>query len=171
MVRQMSDDIRTMSYLLHPPLLDEMGLAPALKWYVEGFAERSKIAVDLECSKDFGRLSREVETAVFRIVQECLINIHRHSASLTAAIQITWSGSHVRLEIRDNGKGISPEMRHQMESGGTVGVGVRGMRERVRQLGGSLEISSAGAGTGTRVVVRLPTAEMGQAQEAARAAG
>ena len=171
MVRQMSDDIRTMSYLLHPPLLDEMGLAPALKWYVEGFAERSKIAVDLECSKDFGRLSREVETAVFRIVQECLINIHRHSASLTAAIQITWSGSHVRLEIRDNGKGISPEMRHQMESGGTVGVGVRGMRERVRQLGGSLEISSAGAGTGTRIVVRLPTAEMGQAQEAARAAG
>jgi signal transduction histidine kinase len=171
MVRQMSDDIRTMSYLLHPPLLDEMGLAPALKWYVEGFAERSKIAVDLECSKDFGRLSREVETAVFRIVQECLINIHRHSASLTAAIQITWSGSHVRLEIRDNGKGISPEMRHQMESGGTVGVGVRGMRERVRQLGGSLEISSAGAGMGTRIVVRLPTAEMGQAQEAARAAG
>jgi signal transduction histidine kinase len=171
MVRQMSDDIRTMSYLLHPPLLDEMGLAPALKWYVEGFAERSKIAVDLECSKDFGRLSREVETAIFRIVQECLINIHRHSASLTAAIQITWSGSHVRLEIRDNGKGISPEMRHQMESGGTVGVGVRGMRERVRQLGGSLEISSAGAGTGTRIVVRLPTAEMGQAQEAARAAG
>jgi two-component system NarL family sensor kinase len=171
MVRQMSDDIRTMSYLLHPPLLDEMGLAPALKWYVEGFAERSKIAVDLECSKDFGRLSREAETAIFRIVQECLINIHRHSGSPTAAIQITWSGSHVRLEIRDNGKGISPEMRQQMESGGTVGVGVRGMRERVSQLGGSLEISSAGAGMGTRIVVRLPAAEVDQTEQAARAAG
>jgi signal transduction histidine kinase len=170
MVRQMSDDIRTMSYLLHPPLLDEMGLAPALKWYVEGFAERSKIAVDLECSKNLGRLPREVETAIFRIVQEGLINIHRHSASLTAAIQITWSGSQIRLEIRDNGKGISPEMRHQMESGGTVGVGVRGMRERVSQLGGSLEINSAGPGTGTCIVVRLPAAEMGQAQEAAKAA-
>jgi signal transduction histidine kinase len=171
MVRQMSDDIRTMSYLLHPPLLDEMGLAPALKWYIEGFAERSKIAVDLECSKDFGRLSREVEIAIFRIVQECLINIHRHSGSLTAGIQIACSDSYVRLEVRDNGKGISSEMRNQMESGGTLGVGVRGMRERVSQLGGSLDISSDGAGKGTRIVVRLPATEIGLTQEAARTAG
>lgn len=171
MVRQMSDDIRTMSYLLHPPLLDEMGLAPALRWYVEGFAERSRIAVDLECSKDFGRLSREVETAIFRIVQECLINIHRHSGSPTAAIHIALSDSYVRLEVSDNGKGISPEMRNQMEAGGTVGVGVRGMRERVSQLGGSLEIRSDGAGTGTRIMVQLPATEVGQTQETAETAG
>ena len=171
MVRQMSDDIRTMSYLLHPPLLDEMGLAAALRWYVEGFAERSKIAVDLECRKDFGRLSREVETAIFRIVQECLINIHRHSGSATAAVRLSWLDGQVRLEVADNGKGISPQMRDQMESGGTVGVGVRGMRERVRQLGGSLKISSDDAGTGTRIVVHLPDTEVGQREEAARAAG
>jgi len=171
MVRQMSDDIRTMSYLLHPPLLDEMGLAAALRWYVEGFAERSKIAVDLECRKDFGRLSREVETAIFRIVQECLINIHRHSGSATAAVRLSWLDGQVRLEIADNGKGISPQMRDQMESGGTVGVGVRGMRERVRQLGGSLKISSDDAGTGTRIVVHLPDTEVGQTEKAARAAG
>ena len=172
MVRQMSDDIRTMSYLLHPPLLDEMGLAPALRWYVEGFAERSKIAVDLECSKDFGRLSREVETAIFRIVQECLINIHRHSGSATAAVHVAWLDGDVRLEITDHGKGISPQMRDQMEAGGTVGVGVRGMRERVRQLGGSLKISSDDEGAGTRIVVRLPDTEVDRPHEtAARAAG
>jgi len=170
MVRQMSDDIRTMSYLLHPPLLDEMGLAPALRWYVEGFAERSRIAVDLECSNNFGRFSREVETAIFRIVQECLINIHRHSGSPTAAITVSWSDNYVRLDIRDNGKGITTEMRKQMESGGTLGVGVRGMRERVSQLGGNLKISSEGTGTGTRIVVLLPAAEVDQPQQAASAA-
>jgi signal transduction histidine kinase len=170
MVRQMSEDIRTMSYLLHPPLLDEMGLVPALQWYVKGFAERSKIAVNLECAKDFGRLSGDVETAIFRIVQECLINIHRHSGSATASIQIIWSDGSVRLEVKDNGKGISPELRNQMESGGTLGVGVRGMRERARQLGGSLEIRSDGLGTGTHIVVRFPASEVGQTEETANAA-
>ena len=170
MVRQMSDDIRTMSYLLHPPLLDEMGLLPALKWYVKGFAERSKIAVNLECGKGFGRLAGDVETAIFRIVQECLINIHRHSGSATASIQITWLDGCIRLEVKDNGKGISPELRNQMESGGTLGVGVRGIRERARQLGGSLEIISDGVGTGTQIVVRLPASEVNQIEETANAA-
>jgi signal transduction histidine kinase len=170
MVREMSNDIRTISYLLHPPLLDEMGLAPALKWYVEGFAERSKIAVDLECSNEIGRLSREVETAIFRIVQECLINIHRHSGSSAATIQIARSDSDVRLEIKDHGKGISPELRNQMESGGTLGVGIRGMRERASQLGGSLEINSDGAGKGTRIVVRLPAAGADQTDQSRGAA-
>ena len=170
MVRQMSDDIRTMSYLLHPPLLDEMGLAPALKWYVEGFAERSRIAVDLECSQDFGRLSQEVETALFRIVQESLTNIHRHSGSSTAAIQIGRTDGYVWLQISDRGKGISHEIHNQMGSRGAVGVGVRGMRERVSQLGGSLEINSDGPGTGTCVVVRLPFADGGATRDAARAA-
>ena len=170
MVRQMSEDIRTMSYLLHPPLLDEMGLAPALKWYVEGFSERSKIAVDLECS-NIGRLPLEVETAIFRIVQECLINVHRHSGSPTAAIQVTREDSYVHLEVRDNGSGITPELRDQMEFGGTVGVGIRGMRERVSQLGGSLEIKSEGPGKGTRITVRLPAREVAQTQEKASVAG
>jgi signal transduction histidine kinase len=169
MVQQMSDDIRTMSYLLHPPLLDETGLAPTLQWYVEGFAERSKIAVELECSQDLGRLPREVETAVFRLVQECLTNIHRHAGSPTAAIRIERSGGRLRVEVRDNGKGISPEMREQMESGGTVGVGIRGMRERVRQLGGNLEITSDGIGTGTRIVVRLPATEAPRSQKTGNA--
>ena len=170
MVRQMSDDIRTMSYLLHPPLLDEMGLLHALKWYVNGFAERSKIAVTLECGKEFGRLGGDVETAIFRIVQECLTNIHRHSGSPTASIRITWSDGRVRLEVKDNGKGISPELRNQMESGGTLGVGVRGIRERARQLGGNLEISSDGEGTGTHIVVQLPASEVDRAPETANAA-
>jgi signal transduction histidine kinase len=163
MVRQMSDDIRTMSYLLHPPLLDEMGLAPALKWYVEGFAERSKIAVDLRCGSEIGRLPREVETAIFRIVQECLINIHRHSGSPTAAIQIESTDDFVRLEVRDHGTGISPELRRQMETGGTLGVGLRGMRERASQLGGSLEISADETRQGTCIMVRLPATEADQA--------
>ena len=170
MVRQMSEDIRTVSYLLHPPLLDEMGLVPALQWYVKGFAERSKIAVNLECAKDFGRLAGDVETAIFRIVQECLINIHRHSASTTASIQITSSEGCVRLEVKDNGKGISSELRTQMESGGTLGVGIRGMRERASQLGGSLEIISDGVGAGACIVVRFPGSEIGQTEESANAA-
>jgi signal transduction histidine kinase len=166
LVQEMSNDIRTMSYLLHPPMLDETGLAPALRWYVSGFAERSKIAVELECAEDLGRLSREVETAIFRLVQECLTNIHRHSGSPTAEIRILRSDGVVRVEIKDQGQGLSTEKRAQMESGGTVGVGIRGIRERVRQLGGSLEIKSDGIGSGTCIVVRLPAVEAARGRDA-----
>jgi signal transduction histidine kinase len=166
LVQEMSNDIRTMSYLLHPPMLDETGLAPALRWYVDGFAERSKIAVDLECAEDLGRLSREVETAIFRLVQECLTNIHRHSGSPTAEIQILRLDGVVRVEIKDQGQGLSTEKRAQMESGGTVGVGIRGIRERVGQLGGSLEINSDGIGSGTCIVVRLPAVEAARDRDA-----
>ena len=169
-VQQMSSDIRTMSYLLHPPLLDEMGLESALRWYVDGFAQRSKIAVDFECTKDLGRLSRETETVVFRVIQECLTNIHRHSGSPIAAIQVVQSDGHLQVEVKDEGKGLLPETREQMISGGTVGVGIRGMRERVGQLGGNLEIISDGPGTGTRVVVRLPASEPTRAEQGAKAA-
>jgi signal transduction histidine kinase len=102
------------------------------------------------------RLPAEVETAVFRVIQECLTNIHRHSGSPTASIQIAESDGQLLVEVRDNGKGLRPEYREKMAAGATVGVGIRGMRERVRQLGGSLEIISDGLGVGTRVVVRLP---------------
>jgi signal transduction histidine kinase len=154
LVQEMSKEVRTISHLLHPPLLDEAGLASALRWYVDGFAQRSKIRVDLDCPNDFGRLPREVETAVFRLVQECLTNIHRHSGSATAKIRLHHSDHEVAVEVEDKGKGIPTEKLDQMTSAGIPGVGITGMRERVRQLGGTLEIDSNGAGT--KIVACLP---------------
>ena len=156
LVQQLSKEVRTISHLLHPPLLDEAGLASALRWYVEGFAERSKIQVDLEFPADLGRLSRETETAIFRTVQECLTNVHRHSESPTARIRIITSNSDIQVEVEDRGKGIPQHKKFEMASTGIPGVGIRGMRERLRQLGGSLEIDSNGKGT--LIVARLPIA-------------
>jgi signal transduction histidine kinase len=158
LVNDMSTDIRTISYLLHPPLLDEAGLSSALSWYIKGFSERSKIDVSLEMPEDFGRLPSEMETAIFRVVQECLTNIHRHSESQVAKIRITHANNDVRIEVQDKGKGIPPEKYSSIISApsGTPGVGIRGMRERLRQLGGSLELHSDGRGKGTVVVARLP---------------
>jgi signal transduction histidine kinase len=160
LVADMTADIRTISYLLHPPLLDEAGLSSALRWYIEGFAERSKIKVDFNVPEDFERLPRDLETAIFRLVQECLTNIHRHSKSPVARIRVASSGGDVRVEVEDEGKGIAPEKQVEIMSTGLPGVGVRGMRERLRQLGGSLEIKSAGAGQGTVVLAHLPVAAM-----------
>jgi len=154
LVQELSRELRTISHLLHPPLLDEVGLASGLRSYLEGFTERSKIRVDLELPEDLGRLQQDLETAIFRIVQECLTNIHRHSESLVARIRISRSDSQVSLEVEDRGKGIPSEKRGALDSGGTPGVGIRGMRERLRQLGGTLEINSSGRGT--VVVARLP---------------
>jgi signal transduction histidine kinase len=163
LVQELSQEVRTISHLLHPPLLDEAGLASALRWYVEGFAQRSKTRVDLEVA-DFGRLSRESETAIFRTVQECLTNIHRHSESPTASIRIGTSDNQVWVEVEDRGKGIPPEKQGEMASKGTPGVGIRGMRERLHQLGGTLEIHSSGKGT--LVLARVPLA-VGAASPAA----
>jgi signal transduction histidine kinase len=159
LVKDMSGDIRTISYLLHPPLLDEAGLSSALRWYIEGFAERSKIKATLDFPDGFGRLSRELETAIFRLVQECLTNIHRHSGSPMATVRISRSANEVWIDVEDKGKGLSPDKKAEIASSGTVGVGIRGMRERVRQLGGSLEICSDGIGKGTVVMARLPVPE------------
>ena len=167
LVREMSTNIRTISYLLHPPLLDEKGLSFAIPWYAEGFAERSKIKVDLELPDDLGRLSRDSEVAIFRVVQECLTNIHRHSESVTAKIRITRSENDVCVEVEDHGKGVPSEKLHEMTSGATPGVGIRGMRERIRQLGGILEIESPGSGQGTVVMTRLPLVDLGRPSEAA----
>jgi signal transduction histidine kinase len=158
LVNDMSTDIRTISYLLHPPLLDEAGLASALTWYVKGFSERSKIDVDLRIPENFGRLSRDLETAIFRVVQECLTNIHRHSGSPVARIFIAHAEGRVRIEVEDKGNGISAQKRMEIMASttGTPGVGIRGMRERLRQLGGSLEIRSNGEGKGTLVTAYLP---------------
>src|SRR5438270_7439300 len=156
LVQDLSQEVRTISHLLHPPLLDEAGLTSALRWYIDGFAQRSKIKVDLEVPADFERLARESETAIFRTVQECLTNIHRHSGSPTARIRIAASDGHVRVEVEDRGKGIPPEKQYEMASRGTPGVGIRGMRERLRQLGGSLDIQSNAKGT--LIVAQLPVA-------------
>jgi signal transduction histidine kinase len=157
LVQEMSKEVRTISHLLHPPLLDEAGLASAVRWYVDGFSQRSKIKVDLDLPDDFGRLPREPETAIFRVVQECLTNIHRHSGSATARIVLRHFEDHVSVEVADKGKGIPAEKQDEMASAGAPGVGLRGMRERIRQLGGSLEINSDDAGT--VVAARLPVAK------------
>jgi signal transduction histidine kinase len=156
LVQEMSKEVRTISHLLHPPLLDERGLTSALRWYVSGFEERSGIKVDLELPDAFGRLSRELETTVFRVVQECLTNIHRHSGSVVAKIRLEYSDGLLVVEIEDSGKGISGERLLEMDSAGLPGVGVRGMRERIRQLGGSLDIKSCS--TGTTIRAGLPVA-------------
>lgn len=154
LVQEMSSEVRTISHLLHPPLLDEAGLLSALRWYVEGFATRSKIQVELDLPEHFGRLPRETETAIFRVVQECLTNIHRHSESPIAKIRLRQRERQILIEVADKGKGIPPEKKDEMDSVGTPGVGIRGMRERLRQLGGTLELNSGESGT--VVVVRLP---------------
>lgn len=153
LVQQVSNEIRTISHLLHPPLLDVAGIASALRWYVDGFSERSKIKVDLEIPANFARLPTDVEIAIFRLVQECLTNIHRHSGSATATIRLHPQGSLVVLEVKDNGKGMPLEKLQELTLG-RGGVGVEGMRERLKQLGGTLEIESAA--TGTLVSARIP---------------
>jgi len=149
---EMSRQLRTMSYLLHPPLLDEVGLPSALRWYVEGFAQRSGITVDLQMSPDFGRLPEGMEIAMFRVVQECLTNIHRHSGSATASIRLDRAPKRVRVEISDTGNGISPERRHANKV--VPGVGLMGIEERMRQFGGKVEIKSTRKGT--LVVATIP---------------
>jgi signal transduction histidine kinase len=154
LLAQISREIRTISHLLHPPLLDEVGLAPGVREYLEGFAERSRMRVRLEIAEDFGRLPRDVETALFRIVQEGLTNVHRHSKSRTVTVRIMRSPDRVSLVIADAGRGIPKQKISEIEAGRTPGVGLRGMRERVRQLGGSFKIRSTDKGT--VVVTRLP---------------
>jgi signal transduction histidine kinase len=164
MVEQISSEIRTISHLLHPPLLDAAGLASALRWYVDGFSERSKISVDLEIPEEFGRLSDEMEIAVFRMVQECLTNIHRHSGGASAAIRLHEEDHRVLVEVKDQGKGISLEKQLELSSSGRTGVGFRGMRERIRQLGGTLEIRSDNAGTAVKATLPLRDSETQKAE-------
>jgi len=164
-VRETSANVRTISYLLHPPLLDENGLSSALPWYIEGFSGRSGIPVKLELPDDVGRLSRDSEVAIFRVVQESLTNIHRHSGAANAHIRIVRSKRDVSVRIEDDGKGIPTPKLHEMASAATPGVGIRGMRERVRQLGGTLQIDSKGIGKGTVVVIRLPLVNYEQSAE------
>jgi signal transduction histidine kinase len=154
MVDELNREIRTISHLLHPPMLDEIGLSSALRWYVDGFAERSKVTVNLDFSEGLGRLSNEMELTIFRMIQECLTNVHRHSGSTSAAIRV-WERDHrVSVEVQDHGKGIPPEKQADLNSSDRAGVGFRGMRERLRKLNGTLEIRSDAMGT--TVIASLP---------------
>jgi signal transduction histidine kinase len=131
-VRQLHSEIRTTSYLLHPPLLDESGLQAAISWYAAGLTERTGLAIDIEISDTLGRLPRDLELVFFRFVQEALTNIHRHANAKKAWIAISRSESQVSAEVRDDGTGMSPDRLDQVRSGGS-GVGIRGMRERIPQ--------------------------------------
>lgn len=159
LVDRCTSEIRTMSYLLHPPLLDEMGLRPAILMYVEGFAERSGIRVDLEIPDDLGRLSSDMETGVFRVIQQSLANVHRHSGSLVACLRIKTDGESVTIEIQDEGCGIPSETLKGFYSGTRLaGVGIAGMRERIEGMDGQFDIRSSESGT--TIQVRLPVQQV-----------
>jgi PAS domain S-box-containing protein len=144
-------ELRTMAYLLHPPLLEEMGLLSALRWYARGFSERSGIEVELVLPVEMERLPRQVEIALFRVVQEALTNVHRHSASAVAVIHMVAMVKRVVLEIRDQGRGMDVSATVPAR----LGVGIAGMRERIHQLQGQLELVSGAQGTTVRVVLPL----------------
>jgi signal transduction histidine kinase len=142
LVDNLLGEVRQLSNLLHPPTLDEMGLPSAIQWYAERFAKRSNINVTLEIPIDFGRLSPEKEMALFRVVQESLANVHQHSGSASATVRISQSSDHVCVQVSDLGKGMPAG-----PSSGSSGVGIKGMCERLRQLGGVLNVHSNGGGT------------------------
>ena len=158
LIRDLTQEIRTTSYLLHPPLLDESGLSSALRWYIDGLAERSGLSIELNIPENLERLAPEVELAIFRLVQECLTNIHRHSGSKTAVIRIAREPDKIYAEVQDHGKGISQERLAEVQSQG-VGVGIRGMRERVRQSHGELIVDSNALGT--KITAIFPAVTLG----------
>jgi signal transduction histidine kinase len=157
LVQQLSRELRTISHLLHPPLLDEAGLPPALTWLVDGFAQRSKISVKLDLAPDLGRFSPEVETAIFRVIQECLTNVLRHSESRAASIRIARDADEIKVEVRDQGKGM-PSGSNGSSGRRRMGVGIQGMRERITQLGGRFDIRSAKNGTTVVASIPVPSA-------------
>jgi PAS domain S-box-containing protein len=153
LVHQCSAEIRTLSYLLHPPLLEDAGLGPTVNWFVEGFIKRSGIHVTLEIQPELGRLKSDVELALFRVIQECLTNIHRHSGSKTAFIRIAWKDGTLTLEIKDQGVGIPPGKLSSMAK--VSGVGIAGMGQRLGDLGGHLRVLSEVGGTVVTATIPL----------------
>jgi PAS domain S-box-containing protein len=147
-------EVRTISHLLHPPLLDEMGFLSAAQWFVEGFAKRSGIKVTVDIPPDLQRLPDAIEIALFRVLQETLTNVHRHSRSLAAEILLAVNNGEVFLEVRDHGSGVPPDVLERFQQVGSgAGVGLAGMRERVHELGGRLEIRSDQHGTIVSVTI------------------
>ena len=159
LVDESTKELRTVSYLLHPPYFDELGLASALRDFVEGFGNRSGIQIRLDIDPKLGRLGHQLELNVFRVIQESLSNIHRHSHSPNASIALTRNAEFLHLEIADTGRGIPPEVLDS--SGGRLaGVGIAGMRERIRLLGGQMEIQSSATGTKIQAIIPLPDSNL-----------
>jgi signal transduction histidine kinase len=156
-------EIRTMSYLLHPPLLDEAGIACAASWFVEGFAKRSGIKVQCDIAENMERPPRDREVVLFRVLQESLTNVHRHSGASAACVTLNFESDRFKLEVRDNGGGIAEERLQLLNTTGKAGVGIAGMRERVRELGGSLDIRSGKTGTIVSAVLPLLRETSGEA--------
>ena len=157
--RELIDDcikeVRTLSHLLHPPMLDEVGLLPAIRWFVTGFSQRSGIDVKLDLPATLQRFPIELEIAIFRVVQEGLTNVHRHSGSPTAIVSLGVEDSQVHLKVIDHGRGIPSQALAARQEDSSIGIGLPGMRERTRQLGGKMEIDSSGEGTAIHVTLPL----------------
>ncbi len=168
LIERLNQDIRTTSYLLHPPLLDESGLSASLAWYVRGLAERSGLEIRLSVSENLGRLPQNMELVVFRLIQECLTNIHRHSCSKTAVICLTRTADSILVEVTDQGSGMTPQRLAEVQAHGT-GVGVRGMRERVRQFNGEMKIASDNTGTTVSFSFPIPGMASSELRDEARA--
>src|SRR5215469_3827500 len=148
-------EVRTLSHLLHPPMLDEVGLLPAIRWFVTGFSQRSGIDVKLDLPATLQRFPIELEIAIFRVVQEGLTNVHRHSGSPTAIVSLGVEDSQVHLKVIDHGRGIPSQTLAARQEDSSIGIGLPGMRERTRQLGGKMEIDSSGEGTAIHVTLPL----------------
>ena len=160
LIQQTITGVRSASYLLHPPLLDDAGLTSALRAYTDGVTSRTNLEIDLIFSPDdLGRFTRDLEIAVFRVVQESLANIHRHSGSRVARVTIERSLEQIGVEIQDCGRGMSQRLLTDVESGRTTGVGIGAMRERVRELGGTFKIDCNGNGTCVRVHLPMDAAK------------
>ncbi len=169
LIQQCTSELRTISYLLHPPFFDELGLAPALRSYVEGFAKRSGIQITLEVEPHLARLGHETELTIFRVVQEALANVHRHSQSRVATVLLFRDAGNIRLEVIDEGRGIPPDVLDRVQEG-LAGMGTAGMRERIRLLGGHLEISSDNTGTCVRALVPMSSQQSGLSEAKTSAA-
>jgi signal transduction histidine kinase len=146
-------EVRTISHLLHPPLLDEVGLESATRWYADGFAQRSALEVSLQLDRISNRLPKEVELALFRVLQESLTNVHRHANAKSIEVVLTCSAGHIVLAVIDDGVGISPEVLTGFSSGRASGVGLAGMRERLAELDGTLEVERHSRGTAVRATI------------------
>jgi signal transduction histidine kinase len=160
LMQKCMSEVRTLSYLLHPPTMDAAGFASAARWYVEGFSQRSGLRVTLDVPDDLGRLPDEVELALFRVLQEALTNVHRHSGASEATVLIREDAEQVILQVNDNGGGIAPQLlAHFHDTGAGMGVGLAGIRERAWELGGKLKINSDGDGTAVLVTIPVRSEE------------
>ena len=156
-VEQCLAETRTLSHLMHPPLLDEVGFTSAAGWYVDGFAKRSGVQVKFSVPSHLPRFASILELALFRVLQESLTNVHRHSGCSAVKITVEFNAQQVTLKIKDNGRGIPKELLDHLENGAELGVGLAGMRERIRDLGGRLQLQSNS--TGTTVTAFVPVSQ------------